>query len=126
MTERLNKFHGCDEMRAWLISEEFNIQHYELTPSDKCNWIAYKPSALPARECEGNEGKKTLVVVHPYQGFLDESKSAEIDVTGESGGVWFKLSAYGLTDEVMRARLPEIEASLIAAWNALLPNKVSQ
>ena len=54
---------------------------------------------------------------------VDKWQSAEVDLTGESGGVWFKLTAYGLTIEELRARLPDIESNLVAAWNALLPIK---
>jgi hypothetical protein len=67
------------------------------------------------------------LVVKPYR-FTHHTapggawESAQVDVTGEAGGVWFKLEAYSLKQDELRERLPDIEASLIAAWNALAPN----
>ena len=91
-----------------------------------CNWYAYRRSTLPARECECNEGKPAQIVVRPHL-FLRASaptpsgawESVEVDVTGEASGLWWKLQAYSLKPEELRDRLPDIEAALIAAWNAL-------
>lgn len=92
---------------------------------NECNWYAYRRSALPARECECNEGKAMQIVVRPFKYARPTTtawESAEVDVSGEAGGVWFKLKAYSLTLQELRERLPEIEAQLIGAWNSLRPN----
>jgi len=118
---------GCDDLREWLITQGFRVSEDSLTRDNECNWYAYRRSALPARECECNDGKPMQIVVRPFkyqrQGTMHpEWQSAEVDVTGEAGGAWFKLSAYSLKHDELRARLSDIESSLIAAWNALRPN----
>ncbi len=118
---------GCDELREWLIAHGFRVAHDSLSRDNECNWYAYRRSALPARECECNDGKPMQLLVKPYK-FTHHSapggawESAEVDVTGEAGGAWFKLQAYSLKHDELRARLGDIECSLIAAWNALRPN----
>ena len=118
---------GCDALREWLITQGFKVTHDYLSRDNECNWYAYRRSALPARECETNDGKPMQIVVRPFKyrhpsTMHHEWQSAEVDVTGEAGGAWYKLSAYSLTHEELRTRLAEIESSLIAAWNALRPN----
>jgi len=115
---------GCDDLREWLIANGFKVAHDSLNKDNNCNWYAYRRSAITARECEHNDGKPMQIVVRPFMYthhsmMHGEWKSAEIDVTGEAGGVWFKLSAYGLKHDELHARLGDIERSLIAAWNAL-------
>lgn len=118
---------GCDELREWLIAQGFRVAHDSLRRDNECNWYAYRRSAIPARECECNDGTPMQLVVRPFKykqpsTMHTEWQSAEVDVTGEAGGVWFKLQAYSLQHDELRARLGEIESSLIAAWNALRPN----
>ena len=67
------------------------------------------------------QNKITQFFMHTFN--IDKWQSAEVDLTGESDGVWFKLTAYGLNHDCLRARLPGIESNLVAAWNALLPIK---
>jgi hypothetical protein len=50
-------------------------------------------------------------------------QSVEVEVCGEFSGLWFKLRAYSMTPAEFMERADEIEASLIAAWNALAVNK---
>lgn len=116
---------GCDELREWLTSQGFRAAEDGLRhDGNQCNWYAYKRSAIPARECECNDGKPMQIVVKPHR-FLHHSapggawESVEVDVTGEVGGLWFKLQAYSVTQDELRERLGEIERNLIAAWNAL-------
>lgn len=119
---------GCDDLRHWLIAQGFRVAHDSLSrEGNACNWYAYRRSAIPARECECNDGKPMQLVVHPWRfehcGAPGGAwESAEVDVTGEAGGVWFKLQAYSLKHDELRERLGEIESSLIAAWNTLRPN----
>jgi hypothetical protein len=118
---------GCDDLREWLITQGFKVTHDYLSRDNECNWYAYRRNALPARECETNDGKPMQIVVRPFKyrhpsTMHQEWQSAEVDVTGEAGGVWYKLSAYSLKHDELSTRLAEIESSLIAAWNALRPN----
>jgi hypothetical protein len=119
---------GCDDLRQWLEAQGFKCAEDGLANKDnQCNWYAYRRSAIPARECECNDGKPMQIVVRPFKyrhpsTMHGEWQSAEVDVTGEAGGAWYKLSAYGLKHEELQARMGEIESSLIAAWNALRPN----
>jgi len=125
MSER--KVVGCDELREWLISQGFRISVNCLGSSgNQCNWYAYRPTKRNARECECNDGKPMQVVVRPWR--IEHSdapdgawESAEVDVTGEAGSHWYKLQCYSLTHNELMGRLHEIEAALIAAWNALRP-----
>ena len=118
---------GCDELRGWLVGQGFQVAHGSLSRDNECNWYAYKRSQIPARECECNDGKPMQLVVRPHKVSHPRApsgawESVDVDVTGEAGGLWFKLQAYSLRHDELRARLGEVESSLIAAWNALRPN----
>lgn len=117
---------GMDETREWLVTQGYRIGRGSLNGQDNaCNWYAYKASIIPARECECNEGKGLQIVVKPNILMHPSApggswKSVEIDVTGETGGVWFKLAAYSMSPESLPERLKGVEASLVSAWNALV------
>lgn len=119
---------GMDDAREWLATQGYRIARGNLTGIDNaCNWYAFKASAIPARECECNEGKGLQVVVKPHilthPGAPNGAwKSVEVDVTGEAGGVWFRLAAYSISQESLVERLADIEAALVGAWNALSPS----
>ena len=118
---------GCDGLREWLVSQGFRVAYDSIGRDNGCNWYAYRRSAIPARECECNERESMQIVVRPFRlehvGVPDGAReSAEVDVTGEAGSHWYKLTCYSLTHDELRGRLHEIEAALIAAWNALRPN----
>lgn len=126
------KLTGLDALREWLSGQGFKAVRNHLRPEQTgCNWYAYRQSALPARQCECNECKAMQIVVRPFSfERQDESggfwESAEVDVTGEAGGHWYKLQCYSLTPDELMANLPKIEAALISAWNALMPSGDSQ
>lgn len=119
-------FHGLDSLREWLKSQGFSVSQDYPQRDNGCNWYAYRCSALPARECECNGGETMQIVVRPHL-FKHASaptpsgawESCEVDVTGKANNIWFRLMAYSLKPEELRERLPEIEAALIAAWNAI-------
>lgn len=118
---------GCDALREWLIAQGFRVTHDHIGRDNECNWYAYRRSQHQARECECNEGKAMQLVVKPHRYSHPSApdgawESAEIDVTGEAGGHWYKLQCYSLKPAELMGRLHEIEAALIAAWNALRPN----
>ena len=126
----MTTFHGLDDLREWLESQGFRVSQDYMQRENGCNWYAYRRSELPARECECNDGTPMQIVVRPHL-FKHASaptpsgawESCEVDVTGEANGMWFRLLAYSLKPEELRERLPEIEAALIAAWNAILVNE---
>lgn len=112
---------GCNDTRQWLLSAGFKVCHTEPRPYSNCNWYAYKRTEMDAPECECNEGKGTQIVVNPYETDITGTthQRAEIDVTGEAGGVWYRLKAYSLNASRLPESLPTIERSLVAAWSAL-------
>jgi hypothetical protein len=116
---------GPPELREWLTTQGFRVSPDNLSSqSNLCNWYAWRRSDLTARECECNEGKPAQIVVKPCEmHFSHVHRSAEVRVTGEALGIWFDLKAYSVPIEELQQRRPEIEAALIAAWNALAPNK---
>ena len=117
--------HGCDELREWLITQGFNCYTESLNRDNGCNWYACRRSEYPSRECECNDGRKMQIVVRPfaYTAGLQSWSSVEVEVTGEAQGIWFKLSAYSLQADELKARLQEIEIRLLDAWNALVSTK---
>jgi len=128
----MTHFHGLDDLREWLKSQGFRVSQDMLPRDNDCNWYAYRRSEIPARECECNEGKPMQIVVRPHL-FRHASaptpsgawESCEVDVTGEANGIWWKLQAYSLKPEELRERLGDIEAALVAAWNAIpVPDNV--
>jgi len=87
---------GCDELRTWLIAQGFRVAP---------NRVVVQPWRI--EDCNAPDGAW---------------ESAEVEVTGEAGGHWYRLKSYGLKPVELMGRLHEIEAALIAAWNALRPN----
>lgn len=117
-----DNYTGCDELRAWLIAQGWVIYADTLARGRECDWCAIKKTAHEARECETNDGKRLQVVVWPSRLQAGDGtwwESASVEVTGEAGGIWYTVKAYSLQYDVLKARLPHIEASLVAAWNAL-------
>jgi len=116
---------GEPELREWLEANGFRIAKNTLGHRDnECDWYAYRRSELPARTCEYNDKPGMQIVVNPHAFTLDGKRhsSAEVEVCGEAGGVWWKLTAYSMSPERVPDGLAFVEPALIAAWNALLPN----
>lgn len=87
-------------------------------------WIAYRRTDDSVRRCECNDSKRGVqVVVTPSEFAHDGNvwRSAEVDITGEAGGRWYRLSCYSLKPEELADGLPEVEAALVRAWQALDP-----
>ena len=115
---------GCEDLREWLRERGFKVSKDPLgSQGNECNWYAYKRTDHEARECECNEGKRMQVLIRPFSYVLhgDIHESSEIELTGEVGGLWFTLKAYGVKHAELKKRVEEIERMLIDAWNALLP-----
>ena len=123
---RVRLLYGETELREWLEAHAFRCAedpcHYR---ENECNWYAYRRSELPARACECNSDKPEMqIVVKPSAMQIGEHRhrSAEVELCGEAGGVWWKLSAYSMRPEEVPTKLCDVEVALIAAWNALQPN----
>lgn len=88
-----------------------------------CDWYAWRRSKLSARDCDCNGPKMQIVLTpHSYERDGKRWESVEADVTGECAGVWYRLQAYSMTPTELVARLDDVEAALIRAWNSLMPN----
>jgi hypothetical protein len=118
---KMTQYHGCDELREWLLLNGFRVSIDSFRTNEVCNWYAYRKTKIDAPECEFNDGKGTQIVVRPHVFNHDAEKfeRAEIDITGEAGGIWYKLTAYSLKPADVMGGLDKIEASLVAAWTAL-------
>lgn len=116
------QFEGLPDLRADLESAGFRLAHNNLAFRDNwCNWYAYRPSSIEAPECECNEGKRIQIIVYPHEFDAGDivAKGAEVEVCGEAGGRWYKLRCYSINADKLVQCLPDIEASLIAAWSAI-------
>ena len=119
------KFHGLDNLRKWLAKNGFTIfENAGRSDYNEADWHASR-RLRSARECETN-GQKIALWVKPYVSSAINYESCEVDITGESAGLWFNLRAYMAKPDELMSRLPEIESKLVAAWNALIPNDVEQ
>lgn len=120
-----NQFVGLDTLRDWLASQGFRLEEHRCRSKyNHCNWYAYRETVLPARKCEANAGKRIQITVKPYKyQDLINAERAEVELTGEAGGSWYKLMAYGLdlSGNAFQDKFASIEKNLIAAWNALIP-----
>ena len=113
-----------DELRTHLEASGWKIAPNPLrSDSNGATWYAYRRTTLPARECECNDGKPMQAVIWPHHLIVngDVWHSAEIEVCGEAGGRWYKLRAYGMQPGEAADGLADVEAALIRAWNALIP-----
>lgn len=114
----MTDFTGLDQLRSDLESHGFKIEidvfrsHY-----NACNWYAYRRVSVSARKCEANPDNPVPLIVKPF--IRDDYESSEVELTGEANGRWHKLLCYSLKPDQLIAQLPEIEAELVAAWNAL-------
>lgn len=108
-------------LREWLAANGFRVEANPLRdPSNECAWYAFKRTSHPSRECECNDGKPAQIVVTPHAFTMRDRphESVEVEVCGQYG-CWWRLTAYSISPAELPAHLPSIEASLIAAWNAL-------
>src|SRR3990170_1856844 len=110
-----------EQLHEFLTEHGFKFGTVPSREMNNVNWYAWRASKLPARECECNEGKPAQLVVYPYSFNLHEKNrtSVEVEICDEAGEIWYKLQAYSITADEFMARMDEIEASLINAWNAL-------
>jgi hypothetical protein len=118
---------GLDDFREWLLGRGFKVAKNSLqSQSNLCDWYACRRSEMPARRCECNDDKRGVqIVVHPHLFEVSSVRheSAEVSISGEAGGVWFELKAYSMKPAEFQSKSDEIERMLVAAWNALVPEK---
>ena len=109
-------------LKHWLTASgfSFSANHLNNHQFNDCTWYAYRKTALDARECECNEGKRMQIIVRPtvFTMHGQPHSSVEVDLCGQYGE-WWKFTSYGHSFEEFRANLPQIEAGLVRAWNAL-------
>lgn len=127
----MSAFKGMDEEREWLQQAGFSIGKEPIpTGFNSCDWYAYRMSGLPVRPCDTNDHKVAQIIVSPWlwgsQTEIGKARSFVVSVKGEAKGRWYSLEAYGITPEDYRTNMEEINASLIAAWNALIPEPKEQ
>ncbi len=119
-----NPFVGESEFREWLESNKFRIySSYKNDSWNKCNWYACRRFAHESRRCESNSDKPGLqLVISPYH-FIDinNSRTAAIEITGETKGIWYNLTAYSINIDDVPEKLDEVSESLARAWEALAP-----
>ena len=114
------------QLREWLEHQGFGFGNNQFRGQmNDCDWYAWRRSKLSARDCDCNGPKMQIVLTpHSYNRDGKQWESVEADVTGECGGVWYKLQAYSLTPAELMARLDDVEAALVSAWNSLRPNAI--
>lgn len=114
------KFHGIDHLQEWLVNNGFTIsENAGRSDYNEADWNACR-RLTSARECETN-GSKVLLWIKPYAYSGINYASCEVVIIGEASGLWFELKVYVVKPDELMRRLPEIEAKLVAAWNALVP-----
>lgn len=113
-----------EHLRDWLEAHEFQfVENHFRGQKNDCKWYAWKRSNLEARDCDCNGPKMQIVLTpHSYELIGLRYVRIEADVTGEYDGVWYKLQAYSMTPLDVVARIDDVEAALIRAWNSLKPN----
>ena len=118
----VRKYKGMESLQEWLIADGYrlaqNVFNKEL---NQCDWYAYRRVRHPAVFCECNDEKDLQVVVYPFS-FHNHGinhESVEMEVTGEAGGQWYQLKAYGIRQEDFEEKIRQAELSLVQAWNNL-------
>ena len=109
------------ELREALVQAGFRIGP---DPIGNSSWLAYRQTDDAVRRCECNsDGRGVQVVVRPFEITHAGTtwRSAEVDITGEAGGRWYRLTCYGIAEDRVLPDLPSIEAALIRAWQAISP-----
>lgn len=126
----MTEFHGAPELRKWLEANGFRSGIDGLRSGhNRCTWYAYRRSKIEARRCECNDDKPGIqLLVKPFLSSLPDGRSlrsCEIELTGEAGGHWYTLKAYSLDIDDVPEKMEHIERSLVAAWNALMPQEAT-
>ena len=117
----MSEFKGEPRLRSWLLRHGCRVSRNHMRhPENECNWYAYYRSRLPARR-GGDDEESRQIVVTPHRLSIDKHvlRSVVVELYGPHNGVAWTLTAYSISPEEIPGRLRYIEASLVAAWNAL-------
>ena len=107
-----------DGLKSALESAGWRIDNDGLAGERTPKWYAWKRGkGLP--DCECNDKPPSLCIKPWDMAQFGHGVSAEIDITGESGGQWYKLQAYGISADTLMDRLPEVTDRLGTAWAAI-------
>jgi hypothetical protein len=116
---------GLPALREWLLVQGFRLAVDTLrNRENECNWYAFAACSV-----NDTQGKPLQLVVRPFKCRAEALppnvavwESVEVDITGVAHGVCTKLSAYSLSPDEFQARMPALESSLVAAWQAMQPH----
>lgn len=84
------------------------------SPVNECDWYAYRKIVAPMVDGDANQQHQLLIF--PFQ--RGDFESIDISLVAEKSACW-NLRAYSLSSDDVLKSLGEIEARLVAAWNAL-------
>lgn len=116
------KCKGMESLQDWLIADGYRLaQNVFDKELNQCDWYAYRRARYPALPCECNDEKDLQVVVNPFcfHSHGIDHESVEMEVTGEAGGQWYSLKAYGIRQDGFEEKMYQAELSLVQAWNNL-------
>jgi hypothetical protein len=104
---------GCDDLRAWLQSQDFTCERQPVPDRDNlANWHAYRVWNSPSTP-------QHTVQVRPFKVQLGhrQLEMADVAVVREVDGVAYELKAYSLGFDVLREKLDDIAQQLVqACW----------
>jgi hypothetical protein len=118
----MRKYKGMGSLQEWLVADGYrltqNVFNKEL---NQCDWYAHRRVRHPAVFCEFNDERDLQVVVNPFcfHSRSIDHESVEMEVTGEAGGQWYQLKAYGIRQDDFEDKVHQAELSLVQAWNNL-------
>lgn len=111
-----------DEFKKVLFDKGYGISEDRLASRhNNIKWYAWKSRIKVRNQCETND-KPQQIIITPHQFNWPDGNnytSASCNVTGELGGRWFKLDCYSLPFEQVVNEIDQIQADLIAAWEAI-------
>jgi hypothetical protein len=112
---------AVQKLRVTLESQGFTTGANNLAGQhNDCRWYAWRRLPAGARDCDCNEKPPSLIVTPHLFSMRDRQyASVEVSVTGQKDNPWFALKAYSIGVDELPESLPQIEAALLRAWNAL-------
>ncbi len=118
----MRKYKGMESLQEWLIADGYRLtQNVFNKENNQCDWYAHRRVRHPAVFCECNDERDLQVVVNPFcfHSHGIDHESVEMEVTGEAGGQWYQLKAYGIRQDDFEEKIRQAELSLVQAWNNL-------
>ena len=118
----MRKYKGMESLQEWLVADGYRLTRNVFNKDlNQCDWYAYRRVHYPAVFCECNDERDLQVVVNPFcfHSHGIDHESVEMEVTGEAGGQWYQLKAYGIRQDDFEEKMRQAELSLVRAWNNL-------